>query len=99
MVADSEPCICGSDTFAMVTVIAYSIVTMVRVPRIIARPKADGPASTVVPAEIVVMATTIPRRPAERTWLKDGAGCRDRNGGCLPSSPPPPALPPNLGNR
>ena len=35
--ADSAPCICGSDTFAMVTVIAYRKVTAVQVPSTSAR--------------------------------------------------------------
>src|SRR3546814_9807491 len=43
VVAVSVPCICGSDTFAMVTVIAYSVVTSVSVVRIIARVNAEGP--------------------------------------------------------
>ena len=36
-VAESAPCICGSDTFAMVTVIAYRKVTAVQVPSTSAR--------------------------------------------------------------
>ena len=36
-VAESAPCICGSDTLAMVTVIAYRKVTAVQVPSTSAR--------------------------------------------------------------
>src|SRR3546814_8541944 len=48
VVAESVPCICGSDTFAMVTVIAYSVVTSVSVVRIIARVNAEGPGTAII---------------------------------------------------